>query len=234
MPRTSSPRLLTGLMLSSAARRDQNPAPYLTTMEAARPSSIRVLLVDDHRILTDTLAQLLTAEDDISVVGSARSVADLMDDGQPDFDVAVMDYLLPDGNGADATSALKRRWPNARVIILSALTDDHAIARATRAGADAYLGKDTPASILVEAIRAARSASKPMPRDRDPAPVDRLTPRERQILQALTLGRSTREICVELGIAPNTVRSHVQNLMGKLRVHSKLEAVSVALRHRIV
>src|SRR5450759_1990438 len=131
---------------------------------------IRVLLVDDHQLLTGALSQMLSREPDIIVAGVAGSVAEAKAMARERLDVVLMDYRLPDGTGAEATRAIKARWPAARVVMLTALTE-----------------------VL-----------------------------------------ATPEICERLYIAPNTLRTHVQNIMGKLRVHSKLEAVAFALRHRLV
>ncbi|HEY5488923.1 MAG TPA: response regulator transcription factor, partial [Candidatus Limnocylindrales bacterium] len=128
-------------------------------MEPARPSPTRVVLVDDHRLVIEALARLLAAEPDISVVATAGSLRELEPD-LPDFDVAIVDYLLPDGTGADATRLMKQRWPMARVVVLSAVTDDYAASRATSAGADAYLGKGVSMAELLSALRHAASPGR--------------------------------------------------------------------------
>jgi NarL family two-component system response regulator LiaR len=217
-------------------------------MEPARPSTIRVLLVDGHRAVADALAKLLDAERDIHVVGLRSSVRELNDDHAVDFDVALTRYLLPDGNGADATRVLKRRWPERKVVVLLAVTDAHAATRVRRAGADVLVGRVETGDELIKALRAAyrgRASTPAVPpgtrrrsrsRVTDPRTADThdLTPRELDVLRALVLGRTTAQICAQFGIGPNTVRTHVQNLIGKLRVHSRLEAVAVATREHIV
>ena len=202
--------------------------------------------MDDHRLVVEALAKLLAAEPDISIVATAGSLREI-DPGIPDFDVAIVDYLLPDGTGADATRLMKQRWPAARVVVLSAVTDDYAASRATSAGADAYLGKGVSMAELLSALRHAaslsgRTASAPTPGRRqqrgstgDAGPAaERLTRREMEVLRALCRGRTTRQISAELGIGHNTVRTHVQNVIAKLRVHSRIEAVALALRERLV
>ena len=173
----------------------------------------------------------------MSVVATAGSLREL-ETGIPDFDVAVVDYLLPDGTGVEATRLMKRRVPSARVVILSAVTDDYAVARATNAGADAYLGKGVSMAELLSALRQAaalsRRAALAAGSKADVPDAERLTRREMEVLRALALGRTTRQICAELGIGPNTVRTHVQNLIAKLHVHSRIEAVALALRERLV
>lgn len=214
------------------------------------PKPIRVLLVDDHQLLTGALSQMLSLENDIEIVGIAGTVADARNMARERLDVVLMDYRLPDGTGAEATRAIKGRWPTARIVMLTALNDDETILESIQAGADGYLTKDRAVEDVVSAVRAAHAGETLLPRSvimgiaqRVAAARDRgaerrqiepLTPRELEILRALTEGLSTPEICDRLFIAPNTLRTHVQNIMGKLRVHSKLEAVAFALRHRLV
>jgi len=216
--------------------------------EADRP--IRVLLVDDHRLLTDALSGLLSREPDILVSGVAASVAQVRAVTSDPVDVVLMDYVLPDGTGAEATREIKRRWPSSRVVLLTGLSDDETMLDAIDAGADGYLTKDLAGSEVVDAVRAAHAGEILLPsavayqlaqrvsasRQRTDThfEVHNLTPRELQVLRALVEGQSSREICAELYISPNTLRTHVQNLLNKLRVHSKLEAVAVALRQQLV
>jgi DNA-binding NarL/FixJ family response regulator len=214
------------------------------------PKPIRVLFVEDHQLLADALAALLAREADMEVVGVAGTVAQAKQLARERVDVVLMDYRLPDGTGADATRAIKARWPVARVIMVTALTDDETVLESIQAGADGYLTKDRAADDVVQAVRAAYAGETLLPRSviveiarRVAAAKERgderrliepLTPRELEVLKALTEGLSTPEICEKLFIAPNTLRTHVQNIMGKLRVHSKLEAVAFALRNRLV
>jgi DNA-binding NarL/FixJ family response regulator len=216
------------------------------------PRKIRVLLVEDHRLLADSLAALLAREPDIEVVGTANTVAEAKARAmaKDPLDVVLMDYRLPDGTGADATRAIKARSPAARVVMVTALSDDETVLESIQAGADGYLTKDRAAEEVVLAVRAADAGETLLPqsviaeiarrvanareRGSERQPVEPLTPRELEVLRALTEGLSTREICERLFIAPNTLRTHVQNIMGKLRVHSKLEAVAFALRYGLV
>jgi DNA-binding NarL/FixJ family response regulator len=214
------------------------------------PKPIRVLLVDDHQLLTGALSRMLGSESDIHVVGVAATVAEAKAIARERLDVVLMDYRLPDGTGAEATRAIKARWPAARVVMLTALNDDETVLESIQAGADGYLTKDRAVEDVVNAVRAAHAGETLLPRsvivgiaqrvaaarDRgtERRQIDPLTPRELEVLKALTEGLSTPEICDRLLIAPNTLRTHVQNIMGKLRVHSKLEAVAFALRNRLV
>ena len=214
------------------------------------PNPIRVLFVEDHQLLADALSALLGREPDIEVVGVAGTVAQAKTMARHRLDVVLMDYRLPDGTGAEATRAIKARWPAARVVMVTALTDDETILESIQAGADGYLTKDRAAEEVVQAVRAAHAGETLLPRaviadiarrvgaargrGDERLFFDPLTPRELEVLRSLTEGLSTREICERLFISPNTLRTHVQNIMGKLRVHSKLEAVAFALRNRLV
>jgi NarL family two-component system response regulator LiaR len=219
-------------------------------METARPPSIRVLLVDDHQLLTDALTGLMRHAPDLEVVGVAASVAEAREAARKPLDVCLMDYVLPDGTGAEATREIKRRWPSAKVIMLTAIADDETMLDAVAAGADGYLTKERAGTEVVDAVRAAHAGEMLLPRavayelaqrlagsrakQASHIEVHDLTPRELEVLRALVQGRSSRDICAELYIAPNTLRTHVQNLLAKLRVHSKLEAVALAMRQQLV
>jgi DNA-binding NarL/FixJ family response regulator len=227
--------------------------PDARASRLARPSTpraIRVLLVDDHRLILDSLARVLEQEPDIRVVGTATSVAEVRDVSREPVDVVLMDYRLSDGTGVEATRVVKGRWPSSRVVMLTAIDDDETVLESIQAGADGYLTKDRAVEDVVATVRAANAGATLLPRsviiaiarrvaearDRqaERAPVEPLTPRELEVLRALTEGLSTPEICDRLFITPNTLRTHVQNIMGKLHVHSKLEAVAFALRHKLV
>jgi len=209
-----------------------------------------VLLVDDHQLLTGALSQTLDREPDIRVVGVAGTVEEAKDASCEPVDVVLMDYRLPDGTGADATRAIKARWPDARVVMLTAINDDETLLESIQSGADGYLTKDRAVDDVVSAVRAANAGEALLPRSvivgiaqrvaaarergAERRPIEPLTRREQEVLEALVEGLSTPEICERLFIAPNTLRTHVQNIMGKLRVHSKLEAVAFALRSGLV
>jgi DNA-binding NarL/FixJ family response regulator len=217
---------------------------------AAGTKPIRVLLVDDHQLLTDSLARILSGEDDMQVVGVAGTVAQARKLAHERMDVVLMDYRLPDGTGAEATRAIKERWPTARVVMLTAVQDDETVLDSIQAGADGYLTKDHAVDDVVDTVRAAYAGETLLPRsviigiaervaaarERPPdrPPLEPLTPRELEVLHALADGLPSPEITERLFISKNTLRTHVQNIMMKLHAHSKLEAVAVALRYRII
>jgi DNA-binding NarL/FixJ family response regulator len=211
---------------------------------------IRVLVVDDHRLLAEALVAALAAEPDIDVVGIASSVAGVSGHLGSRVDVVLMDYLLGDGTGADATRIVKARQPGAAVVILTAYSDGETILETVRAGADGYLTKDRALDDVVAAVRAAHAHEILLPREviveiamrvadarqhaDEAPPVEPLTPRELDVLRLLAEGLDSAAICRRLSIAPNTLRTHTQNMMSKLGTHSKLETVAYALRNGLV
>lgn len=218
--------------------------------DRGRTRATRVLIVEDERLLAEMLADVIAHETDMRVVGVAGTVAEAAYLASREPDVVLMDYRLPDGTGAQATLAIKARWPVARVVMLSAVHDDETMMDSIRAGADGYLTKDRAVEELVAAVRAARAGETLLPRsiilaiaDRVAAARDRpvvsrhvemLTPRQLTILREFASGRSTQEICERLSVTPNTLRTHADNIMHKLGVHSKLEAVAFGLRHGLI
>jgi DNA-binding NarL/FixJ family response regulator len=210
----------------------------------------RVLIVEDERLMGELLAAVVEEEPDLRVVGVATSVAEVAKYHARRPELVLMDYRLPDGTGAEATRMIKARWPATRVLMLSALQDDETVLESIRAGADGYLSKDRAADEIVAAIRATRNGETLLPPallieiarrvmvGRAKASTDQyvepLTPRQREILRELACGRSAREICERLTLSPNTLRTHIQRILAKLGAHSKLEAVTTALRLGIV
>lgn len=200
---------------------------------------IRVLIVEDHQVVADGLAALLGDQADITIVGSAPSVAEslvLAADSAPD--VLLLDFRLPDGTGAEAAARIRELRPEVKLIFLSRVDSDAARMAAVEVGASAYLHKSHAASEVVDAIRhVARGGNLMTPqsiaallnrtRARD-AQVQSLTQRERSVLQLIAKGISSREIARQLGISYTTVRTHIRSLGRKLAVHSKIEATAKA------
>ena len=181
---------------------------------------IRVLLVDDHRLILQALSRLLDDEPDIRVVGLASSIAEAAAHAGEPMDVALVDYRLRDGTGADAARAIKARWPAARIVMLTAVEDDEAVYDSIRAGADGYLTMDqaverssapsgprrTGATLLPRPMimMIARRLAETRDREADRFPSEAMTPRELEVLRALAEGMGTPEICAALSISPNT------------------------------
>jgi DNA-binding NarL/FixJ family response regulator len=209
-----------------------------------------LLLVDDHASFREALAFMLDREPDMRVVAQAASVeqARACDNG---WSVAVVDLGLPDGSGSDLVESLFQQMPEGAIVVLTASTRAAELAAAYEAGAAGVVQKTAAIGEIVEAIRAVASGRslvesanlveilREARRHRERVAVgrqlaDKLTPREREVLQALADGRSNREIAKQLHITVETQRTHMVNILAKLGAHSQLQALVVAVRHGIV
>jgi DNA-binding NarL/FixJ family response regulator len=198
----------------------------------------RVLVVDDHPIVLSGLVALVESEDGLELVGTARTVADALDT-QTRPDVAVVDLRLPDGDGIDLGTALKRRWPELRVVVLTMHADDDAVVRCLGSGLDGYLLKDSDPEDVLTAIHSAargtlvlgRGAAAPVVAAAAAAPrsgtLTALDARELEILELLARGLPTSQVAARLFIAPKTVRNRVSVMLGKLGVGSREQAVQL-------
>jgi two-component system NarL family response regulator len=201
---------------------------------------ITILVVDDHFVVRSGLVASLGLESDLRVVAEAESgeqVLELYRRHRPA--VVLMDLLLSGQNGIAATEALVHEAPEARVLMFSTFARDEAVYRALRAGAKGYLLKTAPRAELLAAIRAVAAGENYLPaplalrlaeRLRQPE----LSPREREILEFIRRGRSNKEIGAALDITEDTVKRHVSNLMQKLRVDDRAQAVAEALRRGLI
>jgi len=197
---------------------------------------VRVLIVEDHQVVADGLSALLNDQPDITVVGSAASVADSVTRAQQlQPDVVLIDFRLTDGTGADAASGIRQVRPDAKLIFLTREDSDAARFAAVEAGASAFIHKSRAAAEVVEAIRAVasggtlftpRTIATLLNRRREmDSQLESLTHREKQVLRLMAEGTSSREIAARLSISYTTVRTHIRSLGSKLGVHSKLEAI---------
>lgn len=207
--------------------------------------TIRVLLVDDHKILLETLGMLLEGEQDIQVAGTAasgREAIACVESMQPD--VVVMDISMPDLNGIDTTRRLHASHPRVRVVALSAHAQTQYVMDMLEAGASAYIIKENAAGELVRAIRAVMKGQKYLCPEVAAAVVDytgrtpargapQLGLREREVLQLLSEGSTSPEIAKRLFISPSTVDVHRRNIMKKLDLHSVAELTKYAVRNGI-
>lgn len=208
----------------------------------------RILIVDDHALFAEAIRLTLEAQG-VDVVGIVHTVEEGLEAVhrlRPD--VALVDIGLPDGSGLALGERILEDLPETKVVALSALGDPRAVRDALKIGFHGYIIKDTSISRFVSAIEAVLSGEVVVPRALAPRVagkqssdeqavallVDQLTPRERQVLELLVEGASGQTIARTLGISPNTVRTHVQNVLTKLQVRSRLEAATFAVRHRIV
>jgi len=196
----------------------------------------RVLIVEDHQVVADGLAALINDQPDMTVIGQAGSVADsLARTAELKPDLVLIDFRLTDGTGADAAAGIRQIRPETRLIFLTREDSDAVRFAALEAGASAFIHKSRAAQEVVDAIRTvARGGSLFTPRSiaqllntrrEVEAQLERLTPREKEVLRLMAEGTSSREIARKLGISYTTVRTHIRSLGSKLGVHSKLEAI---------
>lgn len=196
----------------------------------------RVLIVEDHRVVAEGLAALINHQTDMQVVGNVGSVAESADAAaELNPDVVLLDFRLPDGTAPDAAAAIHDSRPAARMIFLTREDSDAARFAAVQSGASAFIHKSRAAAEVVGAIRdVARGKMLITPRTiatllakrrTIEQQLERLTPREKEVLRLMAEGHASREIAAELGISYTTVRTHIRGLGGKLAVHSKLEAI---------
>ncbi len=201
---------------------------------------IRLLIADDHPVVREGLAAMLNRRADMTVVGEAssgREAIDLFRREKPD--VTLMDLRMPEIGGVEAITTLRAEFPNARFIVLTTYDGDEDIARALKAGAQAYLLKDTPRDELLDAIRAVHAGHKRIAPEMAAKLADRLTTpeltkRELEVLKLIVAGKSNKEIGAALTITEGTVKAHVNNLLGKLGVSDRTQAVTEASRRGLV
>ena len=215
---------------------------------------IKILILDDHDTFRDPLAFMLEREPDLTVVASPRSLSEargVLESAELAVDVAIVDLNLPDGSGADLIKELHVSRPRTTALVLSATADRKHLATAIEAGTAGMMHKSAPMGDLVEAVRrlaageqllsqeevieALRFLTRVRESTREAQLAsEKLTPREREVLQALAEGSSDKEIARRLHVGEGTVHSHVTNILSKLEVSSRLQALVFAVRHGLV
>ncbi|MFZ6030568.1 MAG: response regulator [Chloroflexota bacterium] len=206
---------------------------------------IRVMLVDDHTMVRRGLATFLRVFDDLQLVGEAENGADairLCDEILPD--VVLMDMVMPGMDGVNATRTIRQQFPSVQVLALTSFKEGDLIQNALEAGAIGYLLKDVSADELARAIRSAHTGRATLSPDaaqalvetanQPPVPGLDLTERERAVLALMVEGLNNTQIAGRLTVSPSTVKSHVSNILSKLGVTSRTEAVTLALRQGLV
>lgn len=209
------------------------------TISPSKP--IRVMLVDDHTMVRRGLATILKVFDDMQLAGEAETGEEAIQRCAEILpDVILMDMLMPGMDGVSAMRAIRQQFPAVRVIALTSFKEGKLIQNALEAGAIAYLLKDVSADDLVQAIRAAYAGRTTLSPDvtqvivetanQPPAPGFDLTERERTVLTLMIEGLNNTQIAGRLTVSPSTIKSHVSNILSKLGVASRTEAVTLALR----
>jgi len=214
-------------------------------MKTSPSKPIRVMVVDDHTMVRRGLATFLKVFDDLQLAGEAESgAAAIQLCGEILPDVVLMDMVMPDMDGATATRAICQKYPQVQVIALTSFKEGDLVKNALEAGAIAYLLKDVSADDLVRAIRAAHAGRATLSPEaaqalvetanQPPAPGLDLTEREREVLAWMVEGLNNTQIAARLTVSQSTIKSHVSNILTRLGVSSRTEAVAFALRHKLV
>jgi DNA-binding NarL/FixJ family response regulator len=216
---------------------------------------IRVLIVDDHALFRRGLEMVLDEEDDIELVGQASDGAEATQRAAESLpDVVLMDIRMPKSSGIEACRAMKEAAPSTKIVMLTISDEEEDLFEAIREGASGYLLKDIPLDEVADAVRAVHGGqslispsmagklltefatlarrNEEQPPQQGPAP--KLTEREMEVLKLVAKGMNNRDIAGELFISENTVKNHVRNILEKLQIHSRMEAVMIALRDKLI
>jgi len=214
---------------------------------------IRVLVVDDHALFRRGLEMVLEQEPDIEVVGEAGDGGQAVQKAiETAPDIVLMDVRMPKGSGIEACRAIKDAVPSAKIIMLTISDEEADLYEAIKAGATGYLLKEISIEEVASAIRAVQNgqslispsmASKLLTEfatmvkrtdEKEQVPTPRLTDREMEVLRLVARGLNNRDIAKELFISENTVKNHVRNILEKLQLHSRMEAVVYAVREKLL
>lgn len=212
-------------------------------------SAVKLLLADDHQMFTDGLKSLLEDTDGISVVAEARNGQEVIDVcDQQDIDIVIMDINMPEMDGIQASRELLKRHPAVKILALSMFNDKSYISDMLKAGARGYILKNTGKEDLLNAIRTLQSGSNYLGEDvsktlvnsfmKSPGmasqPVEKLSGREREVLDYIATGLTTHEIADKLFVSKNTIETHRKNLLYKLKARNTAELVNNAYRQRLI
>ena len=219
------------------------------------PDPIRVLVVDDHALFRRGLEMVLAEEPDIELVGEASDGAEAVEKaGEALPDVVLMDIRMPKSSGIEACRAMKEVSPSAKIVMLTISDEEGDLFEAIRAGASGYLLKDIPYDEVADVVRAvhggqslinpsmaaklltefAALARHDGEERAEQVPAPKLTDREMEVLRLVARGMNNRDIAKELFISENTVKNHVRNILEKLQIHSRMEAVMIAVREKLI
>ena len=214
---------------------------------------LRVLVVDDHALFRRGLQTILEQEPDLELVGEASDGAEAVEKAQELMpDVVLMDVRMPKRSGIEATTQIKDLLPHVKILMLTISDEEADLYDAIKAGASGYLLKEIPIEEVADAIRSVWAgqsrispsmASKLLSEfsamakggnDRPQVPTPKLTDREMEVLQLVAKGLNNRDIAKQLYISENTVKNHIRNILEKLHLHSRMEAVVYAVREKMI
>jgi DNA-binding NarL/FixJ family response regulator len=216
---------------------------------------IRVLIVDDHALFRRGLEMVLAEEPGIELAGEASDGAEAVERaGEALPDVVLMDIRMPRSSGIEACRAMKEIVPSTKIVMLTISDEEEDLFEAIRAGASGYLLKDIPYDEVADVVRAvhggqslinpsmaaklltefAALAKRADSERAEQVPAPRLTDREIEVLKLVARGMNNRDIAKELFISENTVKNHVRNILEKLQIHSRMEAVMIAVRENLI
>lgn len=204
------------------------------------PRPLRILVADDHFIVRSGLVAMIDSEPDMKVVAQSTDGAQAVEAyAKHRPDVALIDLRMPVAGGNQVIEEIRAAYPDARLLVLTAYNGDEDIHRALASGAQGYLLKSSTGDDLIPAIRAVAAGGQWIPRDvasrlavrRE---YERLTQREIEVLREIARGRANKEIAATLAISENTVKDHLKNILAKLQVAARTEAVTVAVQRGII
>jgi len=221
--------------------------------EATGAETLRVMVVDDHALFRRGLQMVLQGEPDLDLVGEASDGAEAVEKSQELMpDVILMDVRMPKRSGIEATTQIKELLPHVKILMLTISDEEADLYDAIKAGASGYLLKEIPIEEVADAIRsvwAGQSRISPsmaskllnefaamtkVSADRPQIPAPRLTDREMEVLKLVAKGKNNRDIAKDLYISENTVKNHIRNILEKLHLHSRMEAVVYAVREKLL
>ena len=233
-----------------------DPGTAAGAADSRASDPIRALIVDDHALFRRGLEMVLAAEEDIELVGEASDGTEAVQKaGESLPDVVLMDIRMPKSSGIEACRAMKEVAPSAKIVMLTISDEEEDLFEAIRAGASGYLLKDIPLDEVADVVRAvhggqslinpsmaaklltefATLARRDQEEERaEQVPAPKLTDREMQVLKLVAKGMNNRDIAKELFISENTVKNHVRNILEKLQIHSRMEAVMIAVREKLI
>ena len=203
-------------------------------------SSIRILTVDDHPILREGIAAILAAVPDFELVAEANNGREAVDQFRTHRpDVTLMDLQMPQMNGIEAIRAIRKEFPDARIIVLTTYSGDAQAVRAFEAGAFGYLLKNMLRKELIETIRTVHGGKKRIPPEiavemAEHHTDDLLTERELEVLKQVAAGNANKVIADRLKISEETVKAHMKNILSKLSANDRTHAVTIALKRGII